>query len=138
MRACPLRRGRCSGVLIMSESLYLLSFWIAAGGLIMSACTVGWQLLQWLQFGIWIPVTVLDAMRELHFDYPRFKWIGVQKIADYVIAAPLSLAILLLAVAFALLISAFGSAQQERERRAAIERERKAQKRGLIRHHSEQ
>jgi hypothetical protein len=137
MRACPLRRGRRSGVLIMSESLYLLSFWIAASGLIMSACTVGWQLLQWLQFGIWIPVTVLDAMRELHFDYPRFKRIGVQKIADYVIAAPLSLAILLLAVAFALLISAFASARRERER-GAIERERKAQKRGLIRHHSEQ
>jgi hypothetical protein len=118
-------------VWIMSESLYLLSFWTAAVGLIMSACTVGWQLLQWLQFGIWIPIRVLDAMHELDFDYPRFKWIGVQKIADYVIAAPLSVAILLLAVALALLISAFASAQEEQERRASVERERMARENRL-------
>jgi len=118
--------GLAHRVVIMWGSLYLLSFWTAAVGLIMSACTVGWQLLQWLQFGIWIPIRVLDAMHELDFDYPRFKWIGVQKIADYVIAAPLSVAILLLAVALALLISAFASAQEEQERRASIERERKA------------
>jgi hypothetical protein len=114
--------------LIMSESLYLLSFWTAAVGLIMSACTVGWQLLQWLQFGIWIPITVLDVMHELEFDYPRFKWIGVQKIADYLIAAPLSIAILLLAVALALLISAFASEQKEEGRMASIGRERKTRK----------
>jgi hypothetical protein len=53
---------------------------------------------------------MLDVMHELDFDYPRFKWIGVQKIA-----APLSVAILLLAVALALLISAFASAQEEQE-----------------------
>src|SRR5258708_26799815 len=114
--------------LIMSESLYLLSFWAAAVGLIMSACTVGWQLLQRLQFGIWIPITVLDVMHELEFDYPRFKWIGVQKIADYLIAAPLSIAILLLAVALALLISAFASEQKEEGRMASIVRERKTRK----------
>jgi hypothetical protein len=112
----------------MSESLYLLSFWTAAVGLIMSACTIGWQLLQWLQFGIWIPITVLDVMHELEFDYPRFKWIGVQKIADYLIAAPLSIAILLLAVALALLISAFASEQKEEGRMASIGRERKTRK----------
>jgi hypothetical protein len=113
--------------LIMSESLYLLSFWTAAVGLIMSACTVGWQLLQWLQFGIWIPITVLDVMHELEFDYPRFK-LGVQKIADYLIAAPLSIAILLLAVALALLMSAFASEQKEEGRMASIGRERKTRK----------
>jgi len=95
----------------------------------MSACTVGWQLLQWLQFGIWIPITVLDAMHELHFGYPRFKWIGVQKIADYVVAAPLSVAILMLAVAFALLISILASALEEGERSASITRERKGRER---------
>src|SRR5258708_19931177 len=93
--------------LIMSESLYLLSFWTAAVGLIMSACTVGWQLLQRLQFGIWIPITVLDVMHELEFDYPRFKRIGVQKIADYLIAAPLSIAILFPPLPLSLLLSPF-------------------------------
>jgi hypothetical protein len=112
----------------MSDSLHLLSFWTAAIGLIMSTCIVGWQLRQWLQFGIWIPITVLDAMYELDFGYPRFKWIGVQKIADYVIAAPLSIAVILLAVALALLISAFASAQEKEERKALMERARGSKK----------
>src|SRR5258707_758795 len=123
--------GFAVGVLVMSECLYLLSFWTAAIGLLMSVCIVGWQLLKWLQFGIWLPITVLDAMHELDFAYPRFRWIGVQKIADYVIAAPLSVAVILLAVALALLISAFASAQEQKERKALMERERKARENRL-------
>jgi hypothetical protein len=49
-----------------------------------------WQLYTWLQTAKWRPVPVSDALKLFEIPYPRFGWLGLQKIADWFLDLPLS------------------------------------------------
>ena len=111
----------------MAEFLRILSVWSVLGGLIVSGSIIGWQTLQWLHFGIWIPITVLEAMTQVGLHYPRFEWVGVQEIADYLISCPLSGSVMFFSIALGFVMSAFSTAQEE------VEREKMERKRQRMR-----
>lgn len=73
---------------------------------------LAWQSLHWLKFGVWEPWSVWRAASYLGWRPPEVEWIGVQKVLWWLLELPLSLAIPLLAVAFAFgagsLMQAFG------------------------------
>jgi hypothetical protein len=51
---------------------------------------VVWQIYTWLQTAKWRPVPVSDALTLFEIPHPRFDWLGLQKIADWVLDLPLS------------------------------------------------
>jgi hypothetical protein len=53
-----------------------------AGGFVIFAGIVAWQVLQWLQFGVWPEVPVSYAFDYFQIRYPAAAWVGVQKIID--------------------------------------------------------
>ena len=59
-----------------------------------------WQIYTWLRTAKWRPVTVSNALTFFEIPYPRFEWLGFQKIADTVLDWPLSI------VAFVLWLAA--------------------------------
>lgn len=61
---------------------------------------VAWQTYTWLRTAKWRPVPVADALTFLNIPYPRFDWLGLQKLTDTVLDWPLSV------VAFALWFAA--------------------------------
>jgi hypothetical protein len=51
---------------------------------------VVWQIYTWLQTAKWRLVPVSDALIFFGIPQPRFDWLGLQKIADWVLDLPLS------------------------------------------------
>jgi hypothetical protein len=52
------------------------------------------QIYYWLRVGEWLPISVADGLRAVGLFEPKFDWIGVQKLSDFLLSAPLSLAFL--------------------------------------------
>jgi hypothetical protein len=65
---------------------------------------VVWQIITWLRTARWKPVPVADVLAFFDIPYPRFQWLGIQKITDSVLDLPLSVA------SFAVWIMVFVSA----------------------------
>lgn len=69
--------------------------------LAMSLCVVGaiglisYSAYHWLRDGIWVPVTLRDFTQA-----PRFEWLGVQQVADWLWGVPLWIFLLLIAFGF--------------------------------------
>jgi hypothetical protein len=108
----------------VAEFLYLTSIAIGAGGFVIAACIVVWQSFQWVQFGYWIPVTVQDGLEWLHYPIRQFRWVGAQKIADFVYSSPLSAGAILAFLAIAWFISLLAAEQVSVDKRAALKRMR--------------
>lgn len=71
------------------DAIYALFTWtivMAGVGLIF------FQIIQWLRFGEWVPLSVLWALQKLHF---HVGWVGVAKILDNI---PLSLTLCFLGI----------------------------------------
>ena len=111
----------------MAEFLYLTSFAIGGGGFLIAACIVAWQSYQWLQFGYWIPVTVQDGLEWLHYPIRQFRWVGAQKIADFVYSSPLGVAAILVFLVIAWFISRLAKEQVNVDKQAALKRLREEQ-----------
>lgn len=61
------------------------------------------QIFHWLRWGEWLPISVDDALRWAGSGEPHFAWRGVQKVADFLLTAPLSVAIFFLSLGLLLL-----------------------------------
>jgi hypothetical protein len=67
----------------MANLLFIVGF-VAFFGI------VGWQVLQWLQFGFWPDIPVSYAFEYFQLPYPAVTWVGVQKIINVILRWPLS------------------------------------------------
>jgi hypothetical protein len=77
-------------------------FVVGTTGLIIGLCAwlgcvaiVAWQVLNRLQSGKWVPLTVAEGLTYMGWQTPSVEWIGLQRIIDICMAGPLSLGVLL-------------------------------------------
>ena len=84
-----------------------------------------WQCFHWLKTGEWTALPIVAGFAYAGIDPPQFSWIGAQKISDWIMAAPLSVG--LIAIALALLTAfttwADGVGRKAREDRLTRERD---------------
>jgi hypothetical protein len=104
--------------------LYGASFFVGLAGFLIAACIVGWQVLQWLQLGEWVPVSVVDALPFFGVEYPHAKWLGVQKIMEQIVALPLSMFVILVFGIAAWFFSYLARDYEEAQRKVAYLKER--------------
>ena len=52
-----------------------------------------YQIIYWLRSGDWFPISLADGLHGIGLGVPRFAWVGVQKISDFVMELPLSIMI---------------------------------------------
>jgi hypothetical protein len=52
-----------------------------------------YQIIYWLRSGDWFPISIADGLHWIGIREPRFAWMGVQKISDFVMDLPLSIMI---------------------------------------------
>jgi hypothetical protein len=97
----------------MAAVLHLISFAIGASGLVIGGGIISWQALQWLRNGYWISITVQDAFDWLGVSAPVFQWVGVERIVQFLLASPSSIAIIVVFLVVAGFVF-FLAADQER------------------------
>jgi hypothetical protein len=64
-----------------------------------AAAVLAYQAILWLHDGQWTALSLRHLWDWAGLGYPMFKWLGVQKIAVWVLDLPLSLALLVMGVA---------------------------------------
>jgi hypothetical protein len=83
------------GTAMKSETIDAIGGYVFPIGLIAMLGTPAvwaYQILYWLRYGSWKAITVSDALRWGGLSEPHFAWGGVQKISDFLMAAPFSVA----------------------------------------------
>jgi hypothetical protein len=73
-------------------------FWIGSilsvlGGVIIPVAIVGWQLIHWLKYGFWPPLTLQTAFNYMELPPPVASWIGANHLIQGVLQWPLSLSL---------------------------------------------
>ena len=80
-----------------------LSVLFLIGGLFASIGIIGWQVLMWLQSGVWRPISVLMALQWLGFAPAG--WVALHKTLHFI---PLSITLAILALLVAYVLWAYG------------------------------
>ena len=81
-----------------------------------------YQIMYWLKYGEWQPISVADGLHWVGLGEPRFTSLqGVQKISDFVMTLPLSLALFLsiLGIVFAFMHWAEGYQKRAKSRQSS-------------------
>lgn len=72
---------------LTASILACIAAWLAAIGI------VCWQALTWLRYARWPHLTIADALQLAGSGPPRFTWMGVQRLSDWLCGLPLALAL---------------------------------------------
>ena len=73
--------------------------------LVGSLCVVAWQVLHWLDFGQWKPLSGLDALVYLHWHYPTVQGVGLKEVIAIALGFSLALWVLTLGLLIACLLA---------------------------------
>jgi hypothetical protein len=80
----------------------LLPVVLFSGAIIFSpVIALGYQVVHWLKHGSWLPMPLSMGTDYLGITPPRAAWVGVQKVVDWILDLPLSLALFVIIVAAA-------------------------------------
>lgn len=110
----------------MAGFLFSVAFLIGGSGLSVAGAIVVWQVILWLKVGFWPSLTVEDGLHSFGLNVPQFHWIDLQKIADSVVAFPLSVAVFFCCTIVAWLLSAFAAKQGKKGQRTRFAKRRAA------------
>jgi hypothetical protein len=82
-RAVTLRE-QAAGYLALAARLALV---LGAGT---GLWTLGWDVFQWLRFGIWSPTELWEVYALSNLPLPAISWVGVRMIVDQVLLIPVA------------------------------------------------
>jgi hypothetical protein len=101
-----------TGYLQELKAFVLLAF---ASPVFIGPGVLAWQLFDWLKSGSWTPMPVTKGFAYLDLDLPSTDWLGFQKMIDWVMGLPLSVASFLVWMTVIVLVIGFFDGMETRK-----------------------
>lgn len=67
-----------------------IPFMVGVIAIFLSPCIIAYQSYKWLVTGDWLPLSLSNVIDAFQIPSPAFKWLGLQKITNWLLAAPVT------------------------------------------------